>query len=264
MDIKEKKLLFIPAYNCEIQISRLLKKLENVDLVHYDKILIIDNASSDNTPQIAKEILKKKKFKNFLIIKNSKNYGLGGSHKIAFKYAIEKNYKYCCVIHGDDQGDISDLNKVLNKGKYTEYACLRAGRFKPGSKLHGYSAFRIFGNKIFKYIYSLLIKKKIYDIGAGIAIYKMDEIKKTKFEYFVNDMSFDSFMILIFDYYNLNFDFFEVSWKEEDQVSNTNLFKTAFKILKNLISYAYNKENFINKFYSKEIEKYEFEVIYDV
>ena len=260
---RERKLLFIPAYNCENQISRLLQKIQNKDLINYDKILIIDNASKDNTSQYAKKVIVEKKLNNFLVIKNIKNYGLGGSHKIAFKYAIKNNYNYCCVIHGDDQGDINDLNKVINQGKYHEFSCLRAGRFKPGSQLTGYSSFRIFGNKVFKCIYSILIKKKIYDIGAGLAVYKMDDIKKTKFEYFVNDMSFDSFMILIFDYYNLKFDFFNVSWKEEDQVSNTNLFKTAFKILKNLISYKVNKEKFIKKFYSKEIENYQFEVIYD-
>ena len=160
MEIQDKKILFIPAYNCEIQISRLLEKLENIDLIHYDKILIIDNASSDKTSQVAKEIVQNKKLKNFLIIKNSENYGLGGSHKIAFKYAIKNNYDYCCVIHGDDQGDINDLNRVINNDEYHKYACLRAGRFKPGSKLKGYSAFRVLGNKVFKYIYSILIKKK--------------------------------------------------------------------------------------------------------
>ena len=49
-------------------------------------------------------------------------------------------------------------------------------------------------------------------------------------------------MILVFDYYNLKFDFFNVHWKETDQISNTNLFKTAIKILDNLIRYKINKK----------------------
>lgn len=259
----KKKLLFIPAYNCEKQILRLLQKFQNEDIKIYDKILIIDNASEDKTSQNAKQKIVEKKFQNFLVIKNNKNYGLGGSHKIAFKYAMENDYEYCCVIHGDDQGDICDLNRVVKQGEYTKYACVRAGRFKNGSKLYGYSLFRILGNKAFKYIYSIMIKKKIHDIGAGLAIYKMSEIKKTNYEYFVNDMSFDSFMILILDYYQLKFDFFNVTWREEDQVSNTKLFKTAIKILKNLISYSLNKRNFIKKLYSNKVDKYQFETIFE-
>tara|TARA_B110000027_G_C16053793_1_gene271221 strand:+ start:71 stop:865 length:795 start_codon:yes stop_codon:yes gene_type:complete len=261
--IKEKKILFIPAYNCQEQIFRLIDNLNYQQLTHFDKILIIDNSSTDKTSQYAKNALLKKSFNNFIIIKNLKNYGLGGSHKIAFKYSIENKYDYCCVIHGDDQGDINDLNKVLNKKNYENYACLRAGRFKPGSKLKGYSQIRILGNHVFKYIYSFFINKKVFDIGAGLAIYKMSEIKKTKYEYFVNDMSFDSFMILIFDYYNLKFDFFNVNWKEEDQISNTNLFKTAFKILKNLFLYKLNKKKFIEKFYSTNKENYSYEIFYE-
>ena len=64
-------------------------------------------------------------------------------------------------------------------------------------------------------------------------------------------MSFDSFMILVFDYYNLKFDFFNVHWKE-NQISNTNLFKTAIKILDNLIRYKINKKKFINDHYLKK------------
>ncbi|MDC3007795.1 glycosyltransferase family 2 protein [Candidatus Pelagibacter sp.] len=260
---REKRLLFIPAYNCQEQISRLIKNLNVENISNFDKILIIDNSSKDETSYYAKNAIIEKKFKNFLIIKNSKNYGLGGSHKIAFNYAIDNNYDFCCVIHGDDQGDINDLNKVIKLGKYKDFSCLRAGRFKPGSTLVGYSNFRIFGNKVFKYIYSILINKEIFDIGAGLAIFKIDDIKKINYEYFVNDMSFDSFMILVFDYYNLKFDFFNVHWKETDQISNTNLFKTAFKILNNLIRYKINKKKFINDHYSKKKESYEYETIFD-
>ena len=204
---------------------------------------------------IAKETIIKKKFKNFRIIRNKHNYGLGGSHKIAFKYAINNGFDYCCVLHGDDQGDLNDLNKVIIKKNFLNFSCLRAGRFKAGSKLVGYSNFRIFGNNVFRLIYSFIINKKVYDIGAGLAIYKINDIKKINYEYLVNDMSFDSFMLLVMDYYQLKFDFFRVTWKEEDQISNTQLFKTAFLIFKNLILYKINKKKFINFFYNKKKQK---------
>lgn len=260
---KDKILLFIPAYNCQEQIYRLINNLKEHEISNYNKIMIIDNLSSDKTSTYAQEAIIKKKFKNFLLVKNLKNYGLGGSHKIAFNYAIKHGYDYCCVIHGDDQGDINDLNKIINNNEYKNYSCLRAGRFKPGSILEGYSKFRIFGNKVFRYIYSFLIKKEVFDIGAGLATYNMNDLKKIKYEYFVNDMSFDSFMILVMDFYNLKFNFFNVHWKETDQISNTNLFRTATKILKNLIKYKINKKKFINSHYTDDLVEYNYKIIYD-
>ena len=47
------------------------------------------------------------------VLKNRENYGLGGSHKVAFNYAIENNFDYIIVLHGDDQGSISDMIPVL-------------------------------------------------------------------------------------------------------------------------------------------------------
>lgn len=252
--MNKKNLLFIPAYNCLTQLERMLNKYNENDFHHYQTILIIDNCSSDETAETAKQVILEKKIKNCKIIKNKKNYGLGGSHKIAFKYAIDNEFDYCCVLHGDDQGDLKDLNKVIIKEDFSNFSCLRAGRFKPGSTLIGYSNFRIFGNIVLRYVYSILINKKVYDIGAGLAIYKINDIKKINYEYLVNDMSFDSFMLLVMDYYGLKYDFFEVTWKEEDQISNTKLFSTAYKILKNLILYKINKKSFIESFYSNKIE----------
>ncbi|MBD1154416.1 glycosyltransferase family 2 protein [Pelagibacterales bacterium SAG-MED21] len=257
----KRNLLFIPAFNCRSQLVRLIANLKIDDIKNYEKILIIDNCSEDRTCDYAKEAVERKKFTKFKIIRNISNYGLGGSHKIAFKYAIENNFDFCCVIHGDDQGDINDLNRVIVSGEYNNYTCLRAGRFKPGSKLKGYSNFRIFGNHVFRIIYSMILRKNIYDIGAGLATYKMEEVRKIKFEKFVNDMSFDSFMILVFDFYKLKFDFFNVTWKEEDQISNTNLFKTATKILENLVKYKLNKEKFIKKFYTLNEQNYKYETV---
>lgn len=256
-----KNLLFIPAYNCSVQLKRLLSKYSNNDFSNFKTILIIDNCSNDNTAIIAKDIIFKNNLKNFKIIKNIQNYGLGGSHKIAFKYAINNGFDYCCVLHGDDQCDLNDLNKVIIKKDFLNFSHLRGGRFKPGSKLIGYSNFRIFGNHVFRHIYSLLINQKVYDIGAGVAIYKVDDIKKINYEYLVNDMSFDSFMLLVMDYYQLKFDFFNVTFKEEDQISNTKLLDTAYTVLKNLILYRLNKKKFIESFYADELEEYNNDII---
>ena len=54
-------LLFVPLYNCQNQISRLISKLDKDTLNFIDEILFIDNLSEDETEKVLLESLKKKK-----------------------------------------------------------------------------------------------------------------------------------------------------------------------------------------------------------
>ena len=41
--MKNNNLLFIPVYNCPVQLKRLLSKYNEEDFSYYQKILIVDN-----------------------------------------------------------------------------------------------------------------------------------------------------------------------------------------------------------------------------
>src|SRR4051812_33038478 len=91
---KYKVLCFIPAKNCESTITKTLEHFQGEILEYIKEIVVIDNASSDHTVQVAKESLAKITKVKTSLFQNSQNYGLGGSHKIAFKYAMDNDYDY--------------------------------------------------------------------------------------------------------------------------------------------------------------------------
>ena len=147
LEMKEKILVFIPMYNCEKQIVRVLDQLNGEIKKYISEAIIVNNRSTDNGEQAAIEKIKKMNAGfPIKVLKNRENYGLGGSHKVAFNYAIENNFDYIIVLHGDDQGSISDMIPVLKNGAFKKYDCCLGGRFAKGSKLVGYSKFRTFGN----------------------------------------------------------------------------------------------------------------------
>ena len=85
-----KILIFIPCYNCHREIEILIEKLSKTNLMKHDfSFLFIDNDSQDKTVDSILLAIKKYNLKNFKIIRNLENYGVGGSHKIAFYYAIK-------------------------------------------------------------------------------------------------------------------------------------------------------------------------------
>ena len=81
---KKKILIFVPAYNVEKQILRVLKRIPiEVLKKYFIRILIIEDFSKDNTKQIVENYLKMDINNNFTsIIKNEKNHGYGGVQKI--------------------------------------------------------------------------------------------------------------------------------------------------------------------------------------
>ncbi len=52
---KERILLFIPAYNCENQIVRVLDSLDARVMKYVDEVIVVNNRSTDNTEEAVKK-----------------------------------------------------------------------------------------------------------------------------------------------------------------------------------------------------------------
>lgn len=262
--MEDKILLFVPMYNCEKQIPRVLKQLQNEEIQSYiTEIIIVNNISTDNSEEIVKEYIANNQFKSKVtLLRNKENYGLGGSHKVAFNYAKKNDYQYVIVMHGDDQAEIIDLLPILKNGTYKNYDSVLGARFMKGSKLPGYSKFRTFGNKVYNMLFTIGVHKKIYDLGSGLNMYKVSSLENEYYKKFPDNLVFNYCMVFAINYHKQNVMFFPITWKEEDQVSNVKMFKQATKVLRLLASYVFSRKKFMNKEHrEKVIESYESDII---
>jgi glycosyltransferase involved in cell wall biosynthesis len=260
--MKEKILLFIPGYNCENQITRVLGQFDDDILNYIDQIIMVNNQSTDATEEVVAEFIEKNPKVPVSLLRNDDNYGLGGSHKVAFDYAMREGYDYVIVLHGDDQGDVHDLKVVLKKKAYRKYDCCLGARFINGSKLKGYSRFRTFGNVVYNMLFSIVVRKRIFDLGSGLNMYNVKMLKDKFYEKFPDNLMFNYCMIMAADYYKHNIAFFPISWREDDQVSNVKMMNQAVSVLKMLGSYFVNKEQFItSEMRVRLVEQYSAKVI---
>jgi hypothetical protein len=188
-------------------------------------------------------------------MRNNENYGLGGSHKTAFKYAIENKFDYLVVLHGDDQADIHDLIPLFEENLYLGCDCLLGARFMPNSRLIGYSRFRTCGNRIYNFLFSVVAGRKIYDLGSGLNLYCLASFQDVYYKFFPDDLTFNYVMLLASYHLNQKVRFFPITWREEDQRSNVKLFQQALKVLLLLIYYVLYR----NKFLSKELRSQKFD-----
>lgn len=253
----DKILLFIPCYNCEKQIARVLSQFDENIIKYISEILIVNNCSTDNTEQAVINFSKENQLP-LKILRNHENYNLGGSHKVAFNYAIENNFDYVIVLHGDDQADIHDILPILESKSYKNYDCCLGSRFMKGSKTTGYSKIRIIGNIIYNIIFSIATLTIIRDLGSGLNMYNIKMLKNKFYLKFSDTLMFNYYMILASTYYKFGIIFFPITWREIDQTSNVKMFWQAIKTLEIVIKYLIsNKKNYINSdFRDKYINEY--------
>ncbi len=262
--MKDKILLFIPMYNCENQITRVLSQITDEYKNYFSEIIVVNNRSTDNGENAVVAYCENHPELPVRLLRNDENYGLGGSHKVAFNYAVEKGFDYIVVLHGDDQATLSDLMPYIVSNEYEKYDCLLGSRFMKGSKLLGYSKTRILGNYVFNFIFSVVTRKKIYDLGSGLNMYDTKNFPDKYFIKYPDTLYFNDLMILASCHFKHNMLFFPISWREEDQISNNKLFSFSISLLKMLFHYLVNKKAYLSQdLRIKKIEKYSAQIIHD-
>lgn len=254
--MKDKILLFIPAYNCENQIIRVLGQLDEEIMRYITEVIVISNRSTDNTEAVVSSFLNRHPDFPGRLLVNHENYGLGGSHKVAFDYALKNGFDYVVVLHGDDQGSIEDFLPVFRSGYYRKHSSVLGARFMRGSKLIGYSLFRTFGNIVYDFLFAAVIGRRVYDLGSGLNMYRVSDLASRYYEKFPDNLMFNYCMVLAIGYYKQDAKFYPVSWREDDQVSNVKMASQALKVLKILYDYCRIPERILADYRERIVEEY--------
>ncbi len=257
-----KILVAVPAYNCSSQIGRVIKQFADLSFDAFSELLVIDNQSTDDTLLSAIKSANFYPQKKISIIQNDQNYNLGGTHKVAFQYTLEKNYDGVVILHGDDQGRLSDIVPYLHTQNITGDDCILGARFMKGSELVGYPTMRVLGNLIFNSIYSICTHQRIFDMGSGLNFYGRDLIATSLHRTMPDDLTFNNAFLLSILAANKKVQFIPISWREEDQISNAKLWSQSIKLLKYLLKYLKSKINYVRTdFRSFKISNYTYKII---
>ncbi len=254
----EKLLVFIPAYNCEKQVPRVLSQLLDPRVAPWvGECIVVNNRSTDGTEEAVQDWRRRHPEAPVRLLRNDENYGLGGSHKVAFGYAAAHGYEHLVVLHGDDQGAIADLLPILQDGTYKKYDCCLGSRFMKGSRIQGYSTLRVVGNHGFNALFTLVARKRITDLGSGLNLYAVAPLKNEYYKKFPDTLYFNDCMILALCQLKQKVLFFPISWREEDQVSNNKLTSFGISLLKLCGRYLRGPKAFVaREWRSKIIDAY--------
>ncbi len=251
-------LIFVPVYNCETQIRRVIESFAGISFGSKYSFLFIDNKSQDNSLQSILESIELFSINKCYVISNSSNYGLGGSHKIAVDFAKRHHFDILVTFHGDDQANPYQIESMVLRLEESQADCVLGSRFMRGSKLNGYSRIRVLGNLIFNALFSIRFRKSVSDMGSGLNVYRLEMFQKFNMSILPSDLTFNNALLA----YTLKNDFkvifFPIEWTELDQTSNAKLFRQSRKIL--LILAQFNFHLRANSF-SSTPENHEYSLV---
>lgn len=153
----------IPAYNEEKNISIVIEKCKK----YVDKIMVIDDGSTDNTAAIARE-------SGADTIINKENIGKTDSLKRGFKKGLEEGAEIFMLLDADGQHNPQEIPLFIDKIKEGYDLVIGARKFQP--KFMPF--IRIFANTTSSYLVSLISGIRIKDSQSGYRAVKREIIER--------------------------------------------------------------------------------------
>jgi glycosyltransferase involved in cell wall biosynthesis len=162
--------IIIPVYNEENTLLPLLKKVQSVKLFGMKKeIIIVNDGSSDRTP----EILKKIKLPNGMIFHYEKNRGKGAALRTAFPHT---HGQFVIIQDADLEYDPRDYEKILEPLLTGEADVVYGSRFLGLHRAFLY--WHLVGNKFLTWVTNILYDTTLTDMETCYKAFKGEIIRQ--------------------------------------------------------------------------------------
>ncbi|OVE73407.1 glycosyl transferase family 2, partial [bacterium B13(2017)] len=183
----KKIIVVLPAYKAE---ATLKKTYDEIDHTIVDDVIIVDDASSDRTVEIAKEI-------GIKVFVHEKNMGYGANQKTCYKEALSLNADIVIMLHPDYQYTPKLLIAMASMIAYGEYDMVLASRILvKGALKGGMPLYKYIANRLLTLTENLLLNVKFSEYHTGYRAYTADLLRKIPFEKNSNDFVFDNQLIV--------------------------------------------------------------------
>jgi glycosyltransferase involved in cell wall biosynthesis len=182
-----KVVVVMPAYNAE---KTLRKTFEEIPFNIVDEIILVDDASNDNTVKIAKELGIR------YIIQHQKNLGYGGNQKTCYNKALELNADIIIMLHPDYQYTPKLIPAMVSLISSGLYPVVFGSRILGNSALKGnMPLYKYFFNRVLTFLQNLIMGKKLSEYHTGYRAYHKNVLLNIKYNKNSNDFVFDNQII---------------------------------------------------------------------
>ena len=193
VSINGKSVGIILAYNSAPMLEDLYARIPKGIL---DEIILVDDASTDNTLKVAKKL--------GLPSFTHPHRGYGGNIKFGLQKALERGGDYMVEIHGDGQYDPTVIPMALKKMREGYDFILGCRFMDPKQPLRdGMSFVRYLPNIILSFFDRLILGVRLSEFHSGFRLYSRKLLDATDFNQGSNDHLFSFEIIVLAQYHKL-------------------------------------------------------------
>jgi glycosyltransferase involved in cell wall biosynthesis len=218
----------IPAYRVERQISSVIASIPS----YIDHIIVVDDASPDQTSEIVKSISRP----NLHLIRHSKNMGVGGAMLTGYSFALSLGVDIVVKVDGDGQMDLEYLPNLIEpiQSLHADYA--KGNRFLHYEALKTMPFIRKLGNLGLTFMTKLASGYwNIFDPTNGYTAISSDKLKAINPWRISKNYFFETSMLCELRRVNAVVEDIAIPAIYADEKSSINIFRELFLFSKNLL-----------------------------
>ena len=176
----------LPAYQAEKTIEKSFQDIPK-DIV--DHILMVDDASSDRTVEVASQL-------GIKIIVHKKNLGYGGNQKTCYREAIKLGADIVVMLHPDYQYEPRLISAMAAMIASEVYDCVLGSRILGNTALRGgMPIYKYVANRLLTAVQNLIMGTKLSEFHTGYRAFSRTLIETLALDANSNDFVFDNQML---------------------------------------------------------------------
>jgi len=184
----KKIVVVMPAYNAEKTLRKTYYEVMAQGIV--DLVIFVDDASSDNTAQVAAGLPQTK------LYVHKRNLGYGGNQKTCYRLALDTGADIVIMVHPDYQYTpklIPAMAAMISAGLYH---CVLGSRILGGNALKGgMPVWKYIANRLLTLAENILIGAKLSEYHTGYRAFSRELLMHLPLENNSDDFVFDNQML---------------------------------------------------------------------
>jgi glycosyltransferase involved in cell wall biosynthesis len=186
---RDKKIVVVmPAYNASKTLWKTYQEVLKQDIV--DLIILVDDASQDNTVSIAKGL------PQVQVFVHNRNMGYGANQKTCYRLALQEGADIIIMVHPDYQYTPKLIPAMASLIANGLYHCILGSRILGGQALKGGMPFwKYVANRMLTFMENIMLGAKVSEYHTGYRAFSRELLEEVLFEKNSNGFVFDNQML---------------------------------------------------------------------
>lgn len=176
----------MPAYNAALTLEKTVREIPE----WVDEIILTDDASKDNTVEVAKSLGIKH------IMRHDVNRGYGGNQKTCYNKALELGGDIVIMLHPDYQYTPKLIPSMVNLIAQDLYPVVLGSRILgKGALKGGMPWYKYVANRLLTFTQNIFVGQKLSEYHTGYRAFSKEALEAIDYEQNSDDFIFDNQML---------------------------------------------------------------------